>query len=78
MTISPGMVLYSTLALPTGAVVAYRVKRLYREGPAGAWESHSVWMVDVMRVETNERNEVSVTEDAFYEFELKRMRLWPC
>lgn len=70
----PGMVLYSSTSLPTGVVVAFRVKAMYRPS-ANACDS--IWLVDVMRVETRGRDKVSVTEDAVFEFELERMRLAP-
>lgn len=74
MTLHPGLVLYGAHPLPTGAVVAFRLKSLYRPE---ANASDSVWLVDVMRVETRGREEVCVTEDALYEFELARMKRAP-
>lgn len=73
MTFYPGLVLYNVNPSVTGAVVAFRLKSLYRPQ---AHAAHSVWLVDVMRVEVR-REEVTVTEDALYEFELHRMRLVP-
>jgi hypothetical protein len=73
LTFYPGLVLYSANPPPTGAVVAFRLRSLYK--PA-ANSCDSIWLADVMRVEVR-REEVTVTEDALYEFELHRMRLVP-
>jgi hypothetical protein len=69
-----GLVLYGAHPLATGAVVAFRLKSVYI--PSGQ-PSSVLWLVDVMRVETRGREEVCVTQDAIYEYELERMRVTP-